>query len=537
MKNPLIAVVMLVCCVGCDGCSARVTELVARVRGRPSTENVRTPGASPWHDTALAGDGGTAGSARPARVRPLAGLRAFPGAEGFGAEATGGRGGRVIYVTNLDTRGPGSLNAALAERGPRYILFKVSGLINGSVNIAQGDVTLAGQTSPGGVIVRGMYTGEDRGDCGDHCGPERDVSNIILRHMRSRPGPEDVPGETVDGDGLRIRYARRVMVDHVSLGNAGDEAVEITTSNQVTIQESLLAETIGDHASRGGMLMNYSNPRTGHALDKIAVLRTVWNRLQGRYPEISRESRAAAGSTMQVELANNLLWDQQYFIDTVHNSGVSGYGGSPVFFQMNWVGNVGYARASFRYAMINFPNPTGRSSAYWHDNHLNLYQDLADHQLNYCCVDYWQAPTPARPRWLKDTRHDFPEVTYLPASDVRAYAYAYAGAFPRDPMDRRLMEPVGRGAIDETACDQNPAGDTFRFDWPENNPPAPPRDTDEDGMPDAWERAHNLDARTPDHNGTNLSRALTGVEGYTNLECYLNELAEERLSGPPRAAP
>lgn len=72
------------------------------------------------------------------------GLRAFPGALGFGAMATGGRGGRVLYVTNLRPSGPGSLAAALESEGPRTVLFKVSGLIDASVRIARGDVTIAG---------------------------------------------------------------------------------------------------------------------------------------------------------------------------------------------------------------------------------------------------------------------------------------------------------------------------------------------------------------------------------------------------------
>src|SRR3990172_5920517 len=77
-------------------------------------------------------------------------LPAFPGAEGFGAFATGGRGGAVLYVTNLNTSGPGSFQWALDQTGPRYILFKVSGLIDDSVQLTRSDVTIAGQTSPGG---------------------------------------------------------------------------------------------------------------------------------------------------------------------------------------------------------------------------------------------------------------------------------------------------------------------------------------------------------------------------------------------------
>src|SRR3982751_4013962 len=85
---------------------------------------------------------------------------AFPGAEGFGAIATGGRGGQVIYVTSLaaDPNGQtaGTLNWALRQTGARTVLFKVSGVIHAAANLVHGDATIAGQTSPGGVIVRGL---------------------------------------------------------------------------------------------------------------------------------------------------------------------------------------------------------------------------------------------------------------------------------------------------------------------------------------------------------------------------------------------
>jgi hypothetical protein len=122
-------------------------------------------------------------------LAPTRGLAAFPGAEGFGAQATGGRGGRVIYVTSLAATGPGTLAAALAATGPRYVLFKVSGFINATVQITQGDVTLAGQSSPGGVTVRGIHTDETPW-CDSACGAgARGVDNFIVRHLRTTATP------------------------------------------------------------------------------------------------------------------------------------------------------------------------------------------------------------------------------------------------------------------------------------------------------------------------------------------------------------
>jgi hypothetical protein len=148
------------------------------------------------------------------RAAPTGGLAAFPGAEGFGAQATGGRGGRVLVVTSLDARGPGTLQAALDETGPRTIVFRVSGVIAGSVQLTSGDVTIAGQTSPGGITVRGLHTTEEP-YCDQACGPSaRGVENFIIRHLRSRPAGGDF------SDGLRLRYARNGIVDHMSIANA-----------------------------------------------------------------------------------------------------------------------------------------------------------------------------------------------------------------------------------------------------------------------------------------------------------------------------
>jgi hypothetical protein len=94
-------------------------------------------------------------------------------------------------------------------------------------------------------------------------------------------------------------------------------------------------------------------------------------------------------------------------------------------------------------------------------------------------------------------------------------------------MDRRLMQAVQDGAVDPARRDvKHLPDDTYSLDFPAGNPPAPPQDSDNDGMPDAWETAHGLNPSLQDHNGTSLSLAETGVEGYTNLEVYLNQLAD-----------
>jgi hypothetical protein len=453
---------------------------------------------------------------------------AFPGAEGFGAIATGGRGGQVIHVTNLNPGGPGSLQAALDTPGPRYVLFRVSGVIDGPVQLTYDDVTIAGQTSPGGITIRGFHTTEEPYcDADPECiATARTAENWILRFVRLRPG--DGPGGL--DDGLRLLHTQRAIVDHVSIANATDEAVQISYASDVTIQWSVLAETLGDHAVFGGMLLNYSDPTPGvdWPLDRLSIHHDVWNRILGRMPEVSRESEAAGGTLLDLELSNDLLWDPGYFVDVARETFPYGGGDSePVGYRLNWVGNFAHARAGFPYGVISFPEPFEgvASTTYFADNRFNLHPEATDYELNYCCDDYPPDPLPAVPEHAIEARHDFPAITYTPASELRRELARRAGALPRDRMDARLAAPLDSGVFDPAPRDANPYGDAFLLDFPPGSPPAPPEDTDLDGMPDAWEEAHGLNPLVQDQNGGQLSLPLTGIEGYTNLECYLAELA------------
>lgn len=463
-------------------------------------------------------------------LAPEGSTPAFPGAAGFGAQATGGRGGRVITVTNLNTNGAGSLQAGLDAEGPRTIVFAVSGLIDAAIQLTRGDVTIAGHTSPGGITIRQLHTTEE-----PYCDQNvaciagsRKADNWILRHMRIRPdGRHD--------DGLRLRYTRRVIVDHVSIGGATDEAIEISYAQDITVQNTIIAETVGDHADRGGVLINYSNPTQGYELTRLALHHNVFNRILGRYPELSRESPAAADTVMDIELSNNLYWDMGYFID-VNNTTQSGSdSGQPIYYRMNFVGNQGVARGAaqvepFRFGLIHLATPQGpqpRTSTWFSGNRLSLYPQRADYELMYCCNDYpnYQPPS-APPTFAASQRHDFPVMGYNDAADLATLA-ARAGAFPRDPMDRRLMDAVDRGQITLQPRHINPAGDGSAL--PPGIPPPAPVDTDGDGMPDAWESAHGLNPQLQDHNGTQLSLQWMGVPGYTNLDVYLHELSEQRI--------
>ena len=495
-------------------------------------DTAAAPGATPadradgFTVTVIDGRGGTATAAVTVAISPTpdpsAPLAAFPGAEGFGAYATGGRDGSVIYVTNLNAAGPGSLQWAIDQPGARYILFKVSGLIDTQIHLTNGDVTIAGQTSPGGITIRGLVTDETPYQDQTVRAPEDFAENWILQHIRIRPGATG-PAD----DGLRLRYTRNAIVDHVSIGNAVDEAIEISYSNNITVQNTLLAETVGGHAFYGGILMNYSNPAYGFGLDNVSLHHNVFNRIEGRLPEGSRESAAAANSFMNLELSNNLYWDPRFFIALGVDTAVAG--GQPIYWRLNAVNNFFRTANGFQFGMFDDQIlNVARNELFVSGNKMNLYLSRSDYELFYCCNDYPAETGPdatSRRAQSRMTRHPFPTITYTPTDQLRTVLLNTAGAWPRDPMYTRLMSFVAAETLSAAPTDTNPAGDGL---LPAFTGPAPvaPTDTDGDGMPDAWEIVKGTNPTVANTN----ARTLSSV-GYTDLEVYLNELSTSRITG------
>ncbi len=466
---------------------------------------------------------------------------AFPGAEGFGAVASGGRGGAVYYVTTLDPDPtgviPGSLNHALRQTGPRYVLFKVSGVIHGIGNIVHGDVTIAGQTSPGGVIVRGLI-------CDGHF-EQNDCDNVIARHLRLRPAWQlSLPpgGERLD-DGLRLDGIGTFIFDHLSIAHATDEAVQVSWASQGTIQRSIIAETVGDHADRGGMLLNYSHPE--HPQDQLSVLKNLWYRIGGRLPEITCEASsypADPGSsadcqtrTLDLEVSNNLYFDPNFLIwynrDVDQNNALG-----PYRQLLNLVNNEMLVRNSFPYglALHDLLDVTD-NQLFVSGNKLSRYPLLADYELFYCCNDFADSAPNTDPGTATHlgVRLAHGVVSYIATAALRGNLLANSGAYPVDPMDRRIRANVASGVIDPATHDIPLANDAFDLDFPAGSPPPAPVDSDNDGMPNAFELQHaalGLNPNLADHNGSALSLPLTGVSGYTNLEVYLNLLADALVS-------
>jgi hypothetical protein len=487
-------------------------------------------------------------------------LPAFPGADGAAGTVTGGRGGTVYHVTKLDTdfsdMAEGTLRYGLSLTGKRTIVFDVSGVFklgrtavsgwdsNGNgwdtasrLNIPA-DVTLVGQTAPGPVIIAGGTV-------------KPGGTNIIVRNIVFAPGygnrsfdePTKTPvaGDFPDSyvyDALDIS-GQNVMIDHVTTVYATDETVSMNElASNITIQYCNISQGQNyPQADAEASGVEY----TGHALGslfqagsnaKISILHNLYAHLKGRLPRVGTESGAltVAGVGAYNDFRNNVFYNWL---------GTAGTGASGQFAQNNFINN-------FYLAGDGGDNPTGGTAttlttasggtAIFNGSdatNIKVYQSGNLKDIN---KDADASDTTAL------TNSDFgtssfqgsayTQTPYTGVTDTAAAALTrvldYVGAtwWKRSIVDARLISEVraGTGKIIAWADDPFNSSTSEGTEWralmatPLTSRPAG-FDTDQDGMPDAWESAHGLQPASADNNGDFDS------DGYTNLEEYLNELA------------
>ena len=426
----------------------------------------------------------------------LNGLPAFPGAEGYGMFVTGGRGGSVYEVTTLADSGAGSLRDAVSQ-SDRTIVFRVSGTIELQSNLlVSGDnLTIAGQTSPGGGITLKNYGMRLDG-----------AHNVIVRYLRVRPG--DTGSDTqVDGIGFTNYGASDVIFDHVSASWGIDETFSFYGLPNVTIQWSIISEG----------LRNSNHPKGEHSMGGI---QNGWDMSIHHNLYVSNNARNAKFSVADWWPGQNTDFRNNVIYNWGERATEGGNGGITLTNVLNNYYKYGPSTESG--ARSEFLYFAGGSPGEWYvdGNYVYGYPSVT--------ADNWSGIVSAGYGIQADIPFSSAPVTTQSAQDAYDLVLQHAGAnVPyRDAVDTRLVDNVtnGTGSIIDSPSDVG--------GWPSLPSTGPPADGDHDGMPDAWETSQGLNPGDPsDRNGLTPS-------GYTNLEVYLNSLVPTlgSLADPGEAA-
>jgi hypothetical protein len=421
---------------------------------------------------------------------------AFPGAEGFGRNASGGRGGRVIKVSNLDDDGPGSLRAGLQAEGARTIVFGVSGVIEleSELLLKNGRVTIAGQSAPGDGITLKNY------------GLVVKADDVVIRYVRARPGS----GAGVETDAISVMAGENVIIDHCSTSWATDETLTVSPSDKngmrsidkVTVQWSMITESLNDSVHQKGK-HGYGSLVRGSAGARFSFHHNLWAHHQARMPRPGNyvdTQRDPEGPLF--DFRNNVFYNwggtsSGYNADT---ESVSHY---------NFINNYYLAGADSKKSLA-FEEWNSLAEAFFSGNYMN--GELPANPWDLVRFEDGReagskAAFPAAPIDTQAADEAFEAVLQLAGASLR-----------RDSVDRRVIAGVrsGSGRL------INAVSDVDR--WPEHVSLPPSPDHDHDGMPDEWEMERGLDPEDgSDGNGDD------DRDGYTNLEEYLNGLLSEPL--------
>ena len=410
-------------------------------------------------------------------------LPAFPGAEGFGAATPGGRGGQVVKVTNLDPRGPGSLQAACSSEGPRIVVFDVSGVIPGNVTIEHGRISILGQTAPGaGITIAGMLA--------TRYGSREPINDVVVRFLRVRP--PNAQGES--GDAIQFSQNQRVILDHVSCSWACDETIDIYGARDVTIQWCTIEESVVTGHPKGrhncGLI---SGPGGG----RVSIHHTLFAHHARRCPAV------ANGPS---DVRNNVVYN--------FRDGLSHEGHMPNDLGFNLVGNY-YRRGPSDPKIFPFCFK-GTISYYLRDNFIEgigMIQDPWAEADKLLGLKYYADRGRKAPQ-----EFPVPEIATHPPQEAYRLVLRQAGCFPRDAVTQRVIRETRSGT---GSWGRHGPEDLMQGLQAEE----PAADTDGDGMPDAWETAHGLDLE----DGSDHRRIMKS--GYTAIEEYCNETAARVLGG------
>jgi acetyl esterase/lipase/pectate lyase len=409
-------------------------------------------------------------------------LPAFPGAEGAGARATGGRGGTVYEVTTLNDSGPGSLREAVSESN-RTIVFRVSGTIElkSRLELNKPNITIAGQTAPGDGICLSNYSFNIR------------TQNVIVRYLRVRLG--DVTAQ--QSDGVTIwRGSRNVILDHCSVSWSIDEALSLAGDvADVTVQWCLIGEALRRSKHAKGAHGYGSLSRASGA---VSWHHNLWAHNDSRNPRLGDNYNNPPYPTFDVR--NNVMYD--------YGSTCSGLTQGQL--KVNYVAN--YIKRGPSSTATHPISVGGPSDMYFYirDNQVDGNEALtADNSKFFNKVEIdgkRQVQTVAEPFAMPLVRTSSAREAY------DAVLVSVGASLPiRDVVDARLVREV-RERKGRMIDSQTEVGG-----WPELKSAPAPADSDHDGMSNDWERKHMLN---PDNASDGVGD--TDKDGYTDIEEYLN---------------
>lgn len=414
----------------------------------------------------------------------IEGLPAFPGAEGFGSTTPGGRGGRIIEVTNLDPIGPGSLLDAVKASGPRIIVFRVAGTIEPAtaVTISNPFVTIAGQTAPGGgICIKGKEFIIETHD-------------VIVRGLRFRLGDQNGNKDSFRISGSR-GGASNIIIDHCTVSWGMDEnASVITNSQNITFSWNLFSEALNAIGQSFGLLLAKDGPKN------ISVHHNLFVHNRARSAKVARDVSA--------EVINNI----------VYNYGTKATTANPGA-KINIIGNrfipgantLGAPSNPAKGVDIELRGPDGSSGT---SPALYVVGNIGPGRESNS-GDEWNVVDGDRQFESSEPAVTPSGITSQNVEDIFDLVLNNAGVTvpKRDAVDTRVVADV-RNRSGQIIVSQNEVGG-----WPQLEAGTPPQDSDHDGMPDDWERANGLDPSNAADAGGDRNQ-----DGYSNIEEYINSL-------------
>lgn len=445
---------------------------------------------------------------------------AFPGAEGYGRFARGGRGGVVVEVTNLNDSGPGSLRDALTSNyGPRTVVFTVSGLITlaSDITISQPYITLAGQTAPGkGICTRGYPLGMSGG------------VDVIIRDIRSRPGKVAGTSFTVNGSGMA--GSDYCIMDHCSISWGVDEEMSTRSSKNITLQRTLISEALnvaghqnyppgtahGYAASIGGAIGSFSHNLLAHN--------------EGRNWSLAGGLDGSGYFAGQMDIFNNVVYNW----DTRTTDG----GANEVNFVNNYY-KPGAATEFFYALNAQYDNFPGTQQYYFSGNVMPGHFDESNQTAGREATNgSGTVPTSYSP-WVNAPF--FPSyATIQTAGDAFKNVLSDVGCNQPflDDHDTRVVRETLNGTYTYVGSvsgkpglpdNQNDVGGWENYFQQARSATW---DSDHDGLPDWWESLFGSNPNSPPGDFSD-SNADPDGDGFTALENYLNWIAAPYAATAP----